>query len=80
MELAEGRKWAEIEGTLPGVAEGAYTVDAALALAERLGVEMPIAQEVHDALYEGKSVQRCLHRPALPRVEGRAGGVRDVAA
>ena len=59
-ELAEGRKWADIEGTLPGVAEGAYTVDAALAMAARLGVEMPIAREVHNALFEGKSVQRCL--------------------
>lgn len=60
VELAKGRRWAEIEGTLPGVAEGAYTVTAALALAARLGVEMPIAQEVHNALFEGKSVQRCL--------------------
>ncbi len=59
-ELAKGRKWAEIEASLPGVAEGAYTVDAALALARRYGVEMPIAQEVHNALFEGKSVQRCL--------------------
>jgi glycerol-3-phosphate dehydrogenase (NAD(P)+) len=59
-ELANGRTWAEIEGFLPGVAEGAYTVDAALALAARHGVEMPIAQEVHNALFEGKSVQRCL--------------------
>ena len=58
--LASGRKWAEVETVLPGVAEGAYTVDAALSLAERLGVEMPIAQEVHNALFEGKSVQRCL--------------------
>lgn len=59
-ELAAGRTWTDIEGTLPGVAEGAYTVDAALELAARLGVEMPIAQEVHNALFEGKSVQRCL--------------------
>ena len=59
-ELAAGRPWAEIEETLPGTAEGAYTVDAALALADRLGVEMPIAREVHRALFEGKSVQRCL--------------------
>jgi glycerol-3-phosphate dehydrogenase (NAD(P)+) len=59
-ELAKGRPWAEIEASLPGVAEGAYTVDAALALAARHGVEMPIAQEVHNALFEGKSVQRCL--------------------
>jgi glycerol-3-phosphate dehydrogenase (NAD(P)+) len=59
-ELAKGRTWADIEGTLPGVAEGAYTVDAALAMAEQHGVELPIAQEVHNALFEGKSVQRCL--------------------
>ena len=59
-ELARGRSWAEIEATLGGTAEGAYTVEAALALAERLDVEMPIAQEVHAALFEGKSVQRCL--------------------
>ena len=59
-ELAKGRTWAEIEADLPGTAEGAYTVRAALALADRLGVEMPIAREVHRALFEGKSVQRCL--------------------
>jgi len=59
-ELARGRAWQDIEASLPGVAEGAYTVDAALALADRHGVEMPIAQEVHNALFEGKSVQRCL--------------------
>jgi glycerol-3-phosphate dehydrogenase (NAD(P)+) len=59
-ELAKGRSWAEIEATLPGVAEGAYTVDAALALAERHAVEMPIAREVHNALFAGKPVIRCL--------------------
>jgi glycerol-3-phosphate dehydrogenase (NAD(P)+) len=56
VELASGRSWAEVEGTLPGVAEGAYTVRAAVALAERHGVDMPIAREVHAVLYEGKDV------------------------
>ena len=59
-ELAKGRKWEELEAALSGVAEGAYTVDAAIGLASRYDVEMPIAQEVHNALFEGKSVQRCL--------------------
>ena len=59
-ELAKGRTWTEIEASLPGVAEGAYTVEAALALARGHQVEMPIAQEVYNALFEGKSVQRCL--------------------
>jgi glycerol-3-phosphate dehydrogenase (NAD(P)+) len=57
VELASGRPWAEIEGTLPGVAEGAYTVRAAVALAERHGIEMPIADQVHAVLYEGKDVR-----------------------
>jgi glycerol-3-phosphate dehydrogenase (NAD(P)+) len=60
VELARGRRWADLERELPGTAEGAYAVDAALALARRHDVEMPIAAEVHNALFEGKSVQRCL--------------------
>ena len=60
VELARGRSWAELESGLPGTAEGAYTVTAALALAARHSVELPIAQEVSRALFEGKSVQRCL--------------------
>jgi len=59
-ELAAGRKWADIEGSLPGVAEGAYTVKAALALAERHEVDMPIAREVAAVLYEGKDVRASL--------------------
>lgn len=57
VELAAGRTWAEIEGTLSGVAEGAYTVQAAVELATRHEVEMPIAEEVHAVLYEGKDVR-----------------------
>ncbi len=57
VELAAGRTWSEIEGTLPGVAEGAYTVRAAVALAERHGVDMPIAREVHAVLYRDKDVR-----------------------
>lgn len=60
MELASGRRWADIEPALGGVAEGASTVGAALALADRLGVELPIAAEVHRALFEDKPVRQCL--------------------
>lgn len=59
-QLARGRRWSDIEASLPGVAEGAYTVVAVRELAARHGVEMPIANEVHAALFEGKSVMRCL--------------------
>ncbi len=60
MELATGRPWPDIEASLPGVAEGAYTVRAAVALAERLGVDLPIAREVHAVLYAGKPVGESL--------------------
>ncbi len=59
-ELASGRKWADIEASLPGVAEGAYTVRAALALAKRHSVDMPIAREVELVLYKGKDVRASL--------------------
>ena len=57
VELASGRTWADTEGTLPGVAEGAYTVRAAVALADDHAVEMPIAREVYAVLYEAKDVR-----------------------
>jgi glycerol-3-phosphate dehydrogenase (NAD(P)+) len=57
VELASGRGWTEIEGTLPGVAEGAYTVEAAVALARQHQVEMPIAEQVYAVLYQGKDVR-----------------------
>lgn len=60
VELASGRSWSDIEGSLPGVAEGAYTVRAALTLAKRHGVDMPIAHEVNAVLYEGKAIAASL--------------------
>ncbi len=79
VELAKGRPWPEIEGTLAGVAEGAYTVTAALEMAGDLGVEMPIAQEVHNALFEGKSVQRCLIDLLSREQKDELAGIEDWA-
>jgi glycerol-3-phosphate dehydrogenase (NAD(P)+) len=79
VEMAKGRKWADVEGTLDGVAEGAYTVNAALEMAANLGVEMPIAQEVHNAIYEGKSVQRCLIDLLSREQKDELAGVEDWA-
>jgi glycerol-3-phosphate dehydrogenase (NAD(P)+) len=56
MAVAEGRPWAEVEAGFGGVAEGAYTVTAALALAQRLDVELPLAGAVHAVLFGGVPV------------------------
>ncbi len=49
-QLAVGKPLAEIRASMQNVAEGVYTTSAALGLARRLGVEMPIAQVTHDIL------------------------------
>jgi glycerol-3-phosphate dehydrogenase (NAD(P)+) len=52
LELGRGRKLAEIVGGTKQVAEGVRTTYAACALADRLGVDMPIARAVR-AVLEG---------------------------
>ena len=61
MELAKGRSWAEIEADAARASPRAPTRSMRRSRwPTGYGVEMPIAQEVHNALFEGKSVQRCL--------------------
>ena len=50
LELGHGRKLAEILAGMDEVAEGVRTTRAAVALARRVGVEMPIAEVVRAAL------------------------------
>ncbi len=54
-ELARGRRLADILSDLHEVAEGVPTTDAAYALGRRLGVEMPITEQMHAVLFGGKS-------------------------
>lgn len=54
-QLGKGRKLAEILGRMQMVAEGVETTRSVLALARRHRVDMPIAREVHEILFEDKS-------------------------
>lgn len=56
-ELGKGRPLVSIVGGMKEVAEGVKTTRAVKRLAESLGVEMPITNEVHAVLYEGKLAQ-----------------------
>ena len=51
-QLARGRTWPEIRAGMENVVEGVNTTGAALAMAERLQVEMPIAQVTYRILFE----------------------------
>jgi glycerol-3-phosphate dehydrogenase (NAD(P)+) len=56
-ELGRGRSLKEITAGMHEVAEGINTTRAIKKLADRLGVEMPISNEVHAVLYEKKSAR-----------------------
>ncbi|MDQ2926325.1 MAG: NAD(P)-dependent glycerol-3-phosphate dehydrogenase [Acidobacteriota bacterium] len=61
IELGRGRKLPDIlEGLNGKVAEGVRTTTAALGLAARYGVEMPITEQVAAILHEDKSPQNAI--------------------
>ncbi|MGH9874557.1 MAG: NAD(P)H-dependent glycerol-3-phosphate dehydrogenase [Pyrinomonadaceae bacterium] len=66
-ELGKGRKLDEITAGMNEVAEGVKTTLAVKRLAARIGVDMPITNEVHAVLYEGKlasdAVNELMTRP-----------------
>ncbi len=57
VELGRGRKLDDIIAGMHGmVAEGVLTTNAAVGLAHKMGVEMPITEQMHAVLQQGKSV------------------------
>jgi glycerol-3-phosphate dehydrogenase (NAD(P)+) len=73
--LARGMTLSQALAELGETAEGAATTPAALRLARRLGVEMPIAEGLHAIFYEGVSPQAAvavlLERDPKPEVVER---------
>lgn len=59
--LGEGRTLNEVLGERRSVAEGVYTARAVAALAERLGVEMPICAAVDAILNKGAGLDETIH-------------------
>ncbi|HTS67060.1 MAG TPA: NAD(P)H-dependent glycerol-3-phosphate dehydrogenase [Candidatus Acidoferrales bacterium] len=62
IELAHGRKLDDITGSMKMVAEGVKTTNAAVDLASRYGVEMPIAREMYGVLHNGNSPREAIQR------------------
>jgi glycerol-3-phosphate dehydrogenase (NAD(P)+) len=61
-ELGRGRKLPEILAGMHGaVAEGIFTTTAAVGLARARGVEMPITEQMHAILHEGKSPREAIY-------------------
>jgi glycerol-3-phosphate dehydrogenase (NAD(P)+) len=62
VELAHGRRLEEITGSMKMVAEGVKTTNAAVDLARRYAVEMPIAEQMFQVLHEGTSPREAIQR------------------
>ncbi len=60
VSLGKGRKLDEIISSMRMVAEGIKTCRSTVALAAKLGVEMPIAQQIYAMLYEDKNPQNAI--------------------
>jgi glycerol-3-phosphate dehydrogenase (NAD(P)+) len=65
VELGKGRAIDEILGEMTMVAEGVRTAHAARDLARRVGVEMPIVDEVYAILYEGRAAREAVENLML---------------
>lgn len=69
VELGQGRKLNDIIAGMHGmVAEGVLTTNAAIGLAKKMGVEMPITEQMHAILQEGKppleAIRDLMSRPS----------------
>jgi glycerol-3-phosphate dehydrogenase (NAD(P)+) len=73
VELAKGRSLHDILASMKMVAEGVRTTDAALALAARHGVELPIAMQVGDLLAGRKDARTALEELMLRPQRAEAG-------
>jgi glycerol-3-phosphate dehydrogenase (NAD(P)+) len=60
VRLGQGDKLDTILSGMQAVAEGVRTAHAALGLARRYQVEMPISQEINAVLFEGKSCRKAV--------------------
>lgn len=73
--VGRGATLAEALASSPMVAEGVGTCEAAVELARRHRVELPIAEQVHAILFEGKSARAALRelltRDLKPEAESR---------
>ncbi|HYR68671.1 MAG TPA: NAD(P)H-dependent glycerol-3-phosphate dehydrogenase [Candidatus Dormibacteraeota bacterium] len=58
--IGRGATLKEALASSPMVVEGVGTAEAAVSLARRHGVELPIVEQVHSILYEGKSAKTAM--------------------
>jgi glycerol-3-phosphate dehydrogenase (NAD(P)+) len=74
--IAAGRSMEQAAREIGSVCEGIYGARSVLEVSRRLGVDMPICEQVHRILYEGVSpaeaVMALMSRSLKPEADGAA--------
>ncbi|MEW6516588.1 MAG: NAD(P)H-dependent glycerol-3-phosphate dehydrogenase [candidate division FCPU426 bacterium] len=77
-ELGRGRQLTDILAGMEMVAEGVETARSAYQLAQHLGVDLPITEQVYRLLFSGlppaEAVKRLMQRPRKPEMPAARGG------
>ncbi len=77
IRIGQGEGLAQIEKSMLQVAEGVRASQAAVGLGNKHGLDLPIIQQVHSILHEGRSASRALQellsREARSEEEGNSG-------
>lgn len=76
-QLAKGRSLQEIQQSMRMVAEGVHTAKAAMKLARRYDVEMPITEQIYEVLFEGKDIQQAIREMLLRDPKRELEGLED---
>lgn len=76
VELGRGRSVAEITTDMKMVAEGIKTTPAVLALAERAGVDMPIAEQVGAVISQGRQPSELVTALMMREAKSELHGIR----
>lgn len=68
--IGQGQRAADVLASRPSIAEGYYTADAVVKLADRLNIDMPICSAIHETLHKEKAIdyviKGLLGRPVKP--------------
>lgn len=59
-EIGQGKKLSQVLGGTVMVVEGVYAAQATYLLAQKYGVEMPIAEQIYKMLYQNRSPQEAM--------------------
>jgi glycerol-3-phosphate dehydrogenase (NAD(P)+) len=60
LEISKGKRPEDILNALNVVVEGYFTIKAAYRFSRKLGIEMPITEELYSIVFEGKDLQKSI--------------------